>query len=71
MFQKLVLIISTIVGLFGFGYLRGKDKEKNNQLKLKLKNAEDNQKFKRELDAVSVVDKRKFLRENFAKGKNK
>ncbi len=54
--------------LYGLAcFLNGSAKIKNKQLENDLKNAQETQKFKQDLDATPIADKRKFLRDKYPK----
>lgn len=59
--------LAALIAMITGAYNVGKKSQKNKQTENNLRNAEESAKFKQNLDAVSIADKRKFLRNKFPK----
>ena len=58
-------LMAALFALFKMAKSAGKEEFSHEQTKQTLKNAEQNQKFKADLDGVNIASKRKFLRDKF------
>jgi hypothetical protein len=51
---KFSFLFTTILAIFGLGYLKGKRREENKQLKTKLKTYEESKKIDKEVKNIDI-----------------
>ncbi|MHA2219737.1 MAG: hypothetical protein ACXACY_27835 [Candidatus Hodarchaeales archaeon] len=62
MIEKIGAVIALIIGIFSFGYLKGKDNERNKSRKRAIKVVKKAKKIKKDIDNASPSDNRTKLR---------
>lgn len=61
MIEKIGAMIALIIGIFGFGYLKGKNNERNKSDKKAVKVVKKNKKLRKDIAKRSRADKLKQL----------